>query len=304
MRRTAAALTALAIAAAGVVAAVQSGAPTRNVIHACVNRNSGVVRVDDSCRRSERALAWNKKGQRGARGPAGPAGGRFGGTAAKPRAFAPGNGTNWADGPNALGHVTTGTQSTGFGPSAFGAQTTQQNNTGVGYGAGGTSTGNGNTAIGTAAMYSAGSGDFNVALGLHAGRYISTGVGNTLLGTDSGADDAQPLTSGSRNTAIGYRAAQGLTTGSQPSDSVALGYAATFFYSNSVAIGASARTFHTNAVALGAGTATNAANQVNVGPRDVEVTDATKGVVLRSPNGSRFRITVGDDGSLTTTPVP
>ena len=36
---------------------------------------------------------------------------------------------------------------------------------------------------------------------------------------------------------------------------------------------------------------------------DIEVTDATKGVILKSANGTRFRITIADDGSLTTTAV-
>lgn len=40
-----------------------------------------------------------------------------------------------------------------------------------------------------------------------------------------------------------------------------------------------------------------------VGPNDLEITDTTKGVILKSPNGTRFRLTVGDDGALTTTAV-
>ena len=36
---------------------------------------------------------------------------------------------------------------------------------------------------------------------------------------------------------------------------------------------------------------------------DIEITDATKGVILRSPNGTRYRITVDDAGSLTSTAV-
>jgi len=36
---------------------------------------------------------------------------------------------------------------------------------------------------------------------------------------------------------------------------------------------------------------------------DIEVTDLTKGVILKSPNGTRFRVTVGDDGALTTTAI-
>lgn len=36
---------------------------------------------------------------------------------------------------------------------------------------------------------------------------------------------------------------------------------------------------------------------------DVEITDATKGVILKSANGTRYRITVDNDGSLITTEV-
>lgn len=38
-------------------------------------------------------------------------------------------------------------------------------------------------------------------------------------------------------------------------------------------------------------------------PNDVEITDATKGVILKSANGTRYRITVDNDGSLITTEV-
>ena len=37
--------------------------------------------------------------------------------------------------------------------------------------------------------------------------------------------------------------------------------------------------------------------------RDIEVTTAAEGVILASPNGTRYRITVADDGTLTTTAV-
>jgi hypothetical protein len=37
------------------------------------------------------------------------------------------------------------------------------------------------------------------------------------------------------------------------------------------------------------------------GTSDIEITDATKGIILKSPNGTRYRITVNNDGSLTTT---
>jgi hypothetical protein len=36
---------------------------------------------------------------------------------------------------------------------------------------------------------------------------------------------------------------------------------------------------------------------------DIEITDYTRGVILRSPNGSRFRVTVTDSGALSTTSI-
>lgn len=36
---------------------------------------------------------------------------------------------------------------------------------------------------------------------------------------------------------------------------------------------------------------------------DVELTDATKGIILKSPNGARWRVTVSDSGTLVTTPL-
>ena len=40
-----------------------------------------------------------------------------------------------------------------------------------------------------------------------------------------------------------------------------------------------------------------------IGTNDIEITDATKGVILKSANGTRYRITVDNDGSLITTAI-
>ena len=40
-----------------------------------------------------------------------------------------------------------------------------------------------------------------------------------------------------------------------------------------------------------------------VGLDDIEITDPRKGLILRSPNGTRYRVTVQDNGALTTTKV-
>ena len=287
MNRTATAITGLATVAAtmlGVTTATTSAPELR----ACAAKDDGTLRLVDAgerCHRGEVPVRWNRRGPQGTRGPQGPAGASALGVVTTERqtsmSFAPaGNGSNWADGPGAFASATTTTQSTGFGVATFGAVTSGDNNTGIGYGAGRTvTTGYGNTAAGTAAMYNAGpAAFFNVAMGLHAGRWI-TGAGNVILGADAG------------------RAAQSI------SETVIIGHDAYAGGGGRVAIGSGAEANHPNSVAIGQGTTTTGSAQVSVGPRDVEVTDPTKGIILRSPNGTRFRITVGDDGTLTTVPV-
>ena len=72
-------LPALLACAAGTAAAftVGSSAESTDVIHACRNARSGFLRVvsaESSCRRTERALAWNVRGAAGPAGPEGPVG--------------------------------------------------------------------------------------------------------------------------------------------------------------------------------------------------------------------------------------
>lgn len=88
---------------------------------------------------------------------------------------------------------------------------------------------------------------------------------------------------GNTGTAIGNAASAG-TTG------VALGAGA-------VAI------LNDNDVAIGNNTTTTLTDSVAIGVRDLHVQDATKGVVLTSPNGTKYRITVNDAGTLATTTI-
>ena len=37
-----------------------------------------------------------------------------------------------------------------------------------------------------------------------------------------------------------------------------------------------------------------------IAPNDIEITDTAKGYILKSPGGSRYRIKVADDGTLST----
>ena len=45
------------------------------------------------------------------------------------------------------------------------------------------------------------------------------------------------------------------------------------------------------------------ASRLTITDGDIYITDNTRGIILTSPNGSCFKITVENDGSLTTTPV-
>ena len=58
---------------------------------------------------------------------------------------------------------------------------------------------------------------------------------------------------------------------------------------------------HAGSVALGADVTTTATGQVAIGARDLEVQDAAKGVVLRSPDGNRWRATINNTGVTTWT---
>lgn len=49
--------------------------------------------------------------------------------------------------------------------------------------------------------------------------------------------------------------------------------------------------------------ATVAASRLTITGGDAEVTDSANGVILKSPNGTRYRITVDDTGTLITTPI-
>ena len=60
----------------GVALAAQPGGPkvSSAVIHACVKKNTGLVRIvaaSAKCRRGESSVAWNAQGARGAAGAAG-----------------------------------------------------------------------------------------------------------------------------------------------------------------------------------------------------------------------------------------
>jgi hypothetical protein len=71
------AVTATMLVAGVVVAVAHDGRPTKKVIHACVDDQTGAIQIvggNDNCGAGESPLDWNGKGPRGAQGPPGPAG--------------------------------------------------------------------------------------------------------------------------------------------------------------------------------------------------------------------------------------
>ena len=165
-----------------------------------------------------------------------------------------------------------------------------------------------------------------VAIGIDASGF-GVSIGNTASGqlTTSTAVGSNASASGGGAIALGHQASSssgGLSVGDQASatssgsvaiggsssctqtNSVALGLSAEVTASNGVALGRGATCAHQDSVALGdsnAGSTTTAAAQVMVGNRDVEITDSAKGYILPSPDGTRWRITIDDNGDLQTT---
>ncbi len=172
----------------------------------------------------------------------------------------------------------------------------------------------------------------NVAVGAGSGKEVTTGVGNVYAGFVSG----HAATTGNFNSGIGNGALTALTTGGSnvavgalsgghlttSTSTVNVGYSAG--YENS---GGSDRTTGSSSIFVGAFTKASAngttnenvfghsavgsgSNTVRLGNSsvtkvttsgDVETDTVGKGFVLKSPNGSRYRISVSNAGVLSAT---
>ena len=195
---------------------------------------------------------------------------------------------------------------TGIGSGAHRSLTTGSYNTAAGTSAQySLTTGGSNTAAGTFAQYSLTTGSYNTAAGTFAQRSLTTGSNNTAVGTYSlyspASVTANASITGSRQTALGAETGQSVTT--PLNDITTVGYRAVAGADFGTAIGSGAHAAHLRSVALGSTTTTTADDQIMVGARDVEITSATHGVILRSPNGTRYRVTVTDAGTLTVSAV-
>lgn len=214
------------------------------------------------------------------------------------------------------GNMSTGTQNSFFGSFSGEKNTTGSFNQFFGYligsknttgssnaffgGGGENTTGSANAFFGELSGSKNTTGSNNIMAGYNAGLNNTTGSGNTFIGSVS----ANSNTLGNNNTAVGYFAdvAPGITNGT------ALGLWAKVTQSNSLVLGSingvNGATADTN---VGIGT-TAPANKLHVNGT-IRVTNGAvyitnpNTVIITSPNGACWGITVGNTGVLSTFPV-
>ena len=196
----------------------------------------------------------------------------------------------------------TGRYNAAFGHSALKKNTTGNHNTAVGYGAGNNiTTGVGNTAIGEDAMNSCGgsaeantavgryslfkvSSSHNIGIGTNAGYDVSSGTYNILLGENAGyfSGSANNVTTDTYSVFIGDRAGKSVSTP----------------LTNAIAIGSGAKVDASNAIRLGNSSITKVETY-----GDLSCLRDGGGIILKSPNGTPYKITVSNSGELVVTAV-
>lgn len=174
----------------------------------------------------------------------------------------------------------------------------------------------GGVAIGLGANTKA---DNSVAIGLnsvtHGARSIAIGR-NAASGTGSSNTDNVVIGDGAssptnNNVVIG----QGATVASGNDSTllgrnasaggqwaVCIGSGANTTIANAMAIGVGARGAHDQAIAIGHSVVTELSSSLAIGTRDLQIFgNGTKGIVLRSPDGTRYRATIANGGTWSIT---
>ena len=217
---------------------------------------------------------------------------------------------NTGVGSGALYGNLTGNENVAVGPQSLYSNALGSRNIAMGYEALYTNNSNDNTAIGYQALRGASNSmNNNVAIGNEAGRSgNATFYNNTLIGQQAAlnattangavvigrqtgriaADGTGNVTGLTRSTIIGAFASP-LNTTSQ--DEIVIGYGADGLGDNTTVIGTTVTT------------KTRLYGDIDVAAGDVEVADNTKGLILSSPDGTRYRVTVANGGTLTVTAV-
>lgn len=148
------------------------------------------------------------------------------------------------------------------------------------------------TAIGEDALFNATTGIQNTAVGCRAQQNASTGSNNTSIGALSLYAEGKTM-SGDYNTGVGAYAGTSLETGD---NNTFVGYFANVSdgaVSNSTAIGANSQVYTNNQIRLGS---TGVTLVDTYG--DIKCLTANRGLILKSANGTNYKITVTDAGAV------
>jgi len=197
-------------------------------------------------------------------------------------------------------------KNTAFGKNSQAVQLSGSQNTSVGYNSmAEAASGNLNTAVGDSAMSLNNGGSFNTAVGAGALKDQEAGQGNTAIGYDSLNNKEES----NFNTALGYKSLFNISTGFKNigiGDSVGL----TLSTGNkNVLIGSVANvaaSSDTNSIVIGAdvtGAGTNTATIGNASTTALHVGGNNAGIVLKSPNGTAYKLTIANGGNVVVTAV-
>jgi hypothetical protein len=207
----------------------------------------------------------------------------------------PSGSTSVAIGSGALGSNSLGLRNTAIGYNSLSQNTTGVQNTAIGYRSLGSANSNRNTAIGDDAMYSKTSGNDNVAVGALALRENVSGTNNIAIGSYAGyyetgsyklyiesSNSSSPLIYGEFNNRMVR--INGMLYARKTTEQLRLEYDATNYVSATVS-SAGNLTLDTTGGTI-------------YTPDTIENTVAGAGIVLKSPDGTRYRITVANGGTL------
>jgi hypothetical protein len=128
----------------------------------------------------------------------------------------------------------------------------------------------------------------------------SAGTGDVAIGGSSSANNSSVAVG--RNTEANSLWTTAVGFGAKATDNQATAFGRDAqAIREAVALGPDTRASHQGSVAIGYESETTATAQVMVGPRDIEITDDGRGLILQSPDKSRWRVTIDNDGVLQTT---
>jgi hypothetical protein len=144
-------------------------------------------------------------------------------------------------------------------------------------------------------------GDESTALGPSA---TTLGQQSTAVGDAANAVGNQSIAIGAATTALASEIAIGNAATTAGGFSVAMGDTSAASAASATALGQNATSAWVHSTALGADSQATGANQIMLGsPSDTVVIPVGSKILLTSPGGFPFVLTVGDDGALDTEPA-